>query len=159
MRARLLTTLVVVLILAAPGCARASIGWFELDRTSNTSSTLRWKYALDNDMVYTGASWRAGTGSTTLQPDRPRLAPGRLVRHLGPLEQLRRPDQGSRLLPPGQALRRRHAPDGALHPQRGDRVERPVLPDVRRRSVLLGGLDRLLLQRLHQARARERRLP
>ena len=65
MRARLLTTLVVMLILAAPGCARASIGWFELDRTSNTSSTLRWKYALDNDMVYTGASWRAGTGSTT----------------------------------------------------------------------------------------------
>jgi hypothetical protein len=64
-RARLLTTLVVTLILAAPGCARASIGWFELDRTSNTSSTLRWKYALDNDMVYTGASWRAGTGSTT----------------------------------------------------------------------------------------------
>jgi len=66
MRSRgLFGVLVLVLLLVLPGCAGASIGWFELARTSNTNSTLWWKYALDNDMVYTGSAWRAGTGSTT----------------------------------------------------------------------------------------------
>src|SRR5438874_1698407 len=81
---------------------------------------------------------------------RPRVAADRLLRPEGSLGQLQRRDRGPRVLPPEQAVLERHVAHGALRPLGGDRRPGPVLTDRRRRSVLLGGRLRLLLERLHQ---------
>src|SRR6266566_4642409 len=81
---------------------------------------------------------------------RTRLVAHRLLRPERPLEQLQRDDQGTRLLSPRQDMLERDLANAALHPLGGNRRSGAVLPDRRRRSLLLGRTIRLLLERLHQ---------
>jgi hypothetical protein len=75
MRGRFLTLIVstaIALVGVVPAAHAANIGWFDFKRSSNTNSTLVFKWSLDGhpETVYSGPSWRSGSGSNTNECDK-----------------------------------------------------------------------------------------